>query len=238
MRSARRSAAALAGVLLLASGCARPQAATPYGGQLMVMAPSPGFMTEIGRGKLPDEWVTFGNVGNGHLETVEIGGVPALRVTNGKTPFIAVRRVDGLLDVTPYLSWDWRVTAPSDAPHPVSLIVGFRGTAGGGHDWFSLGPKLPPHDHLLALMWGPSALNRGTLERAGPDGRPPDRYIVRGGSENDGKWFSETVDLSGLYQRLWPRQAEDKVHVVFIGFAAAGGRPPAAMDVAALKLSR
>ena len=38
----------------------------------------------------------------------------------------------------------------------------------------------------------------------GGDGRAVARYVVRGGRENLGRWWQESVDLSALYARAWP----------------------------------
>lgn len=226
-------------VTLLAAGCAPTPAARPYGSELVIMAPSPDFAVEVAHHRLPPDWVTLGRLGSGGLEVVEIDRLPALRVTNGDTPFVAARRVASRLSVTPYLSWAWHVLPAAEGPHPVHLVVGFRDArTPEDSGWLSVAPELPAHDRLLALTWGDSALARGTLEPAGLGGAPPARYVVRGGPANGGWWHAETVDLSAIYHRLWPGRPQDAVRIVFVGLAAGGGAPPAAMHVAAITLSR
>lgn len=240
MSGVRRLHGPFAALLLtLSAGCAPTPAAVPYGGELVVMAPSPDFAAEVAHHRLPPDWVTLGRLGSGELETVELDGLPALRVSSGAAPFVVARRVDARLSVTPYLSWAWYVEPPAEGPHPVHLVVGLRDAAtedDGG--WPSLGEELPAHDRVLALTWGASALSRGALEPAGPGGRPPSRYVVRGGAENGSRWYAETVDLSELYHRLWPGRRQDAVRVVFVGLAAGAATLPRPMHIAAITLSR
>lgn len=241
MSGVRRLLPPPAGLLLvLAAGCAPTPAATPYGGELVVMAPSPDFAAEVAHHRLPPDWVTLGRLGSGELETVELDGLPALRVSSGEAPFVVARRVDARLSVTPYLSWAWYVAPPPEGPHPVHLVVGFRdaGTEEADGGWPQLGAELPAHDRLLALTWGASALSRGTLEPAGPGGQPPSRYIVRGGAEYGQRWYAETVDLAELHRRLWPGRRQNSVRIVFVGLAAGSAAPALPMHVAAITLSR
>ncbi|MBL4614710.1 MAG: hypothetical protein JKY27_07550, partial [Magnetovibrio sp.] len=101
-------------------------------------------------------------------------------------------------------------------------VVGFVGGAPEDTKNDVQGVALPPHDRALALIWGDTALRRGSLSLP-PLERPLEAplYTVRGGRENTRKWWSEAVDLSDLYAKAWPNDKRRKVRITFIGLAAA-----------------
>ena len=52
------------------------------------------------------------------------------------------------------------------------------------------------------------------------------RYTARGGRENTGSWWLETVELSDIYRRAYPDDAAGLSRITFIRIAAAAGKPP------------
>lgn len=202
--------------------CALPRVEVDVAGQIQVLDPPP----LLGTGGIGDDWVIEGpSMG---LSGAVVAGVPAIRMAAGQTGFAFVRRTRALLLATPFLSWSWRLDGTGGRLHPVRVHVGFHGGdpasgSPGGTPFAWLGTALPPHDRLLAVGWGDSALRRGSFDVAGGDGRAVARYTVRGGRENLGRWWQESVDLSALYERAWPGDRMERVTVVFIGFDVAGG---------------
>lgn len=215
-------------ILLFLVGCAVPR--TPVGpeGTLDVITSvfeSPG-------GVLPGDWaIEAGGEAHEHISITEKEGVPAIRVVNGDDPFIAVKRVQAALLATPYLKWAWHMTPHRTGLHPVRLMIGFHGghpesASWGGEPFAWLGSALPPHDRVLSIVFGDSALKRGSLAQPPREGNAAALYTARGGMENASQWWLEDVDLSHLYARAWPGDELGRVQVVFIGVAAAGGRAP------------
>jgi hypothetical protein len=221
------------------SGCAVPRAAVDEAGKLDVLGPTRDFAA----GGLPGDWVIEGEAARDQLAVAERAGVPALRLINGEKGFVLVRRTRALLLATPYLSWSWNVDDHGQGNHPVRLIVGFWGGNPDSASWGSrplvgLGTSLPPHDRSLAIAWADSALKRGSLVLPSAGKRHVPLYVLRGGRENAGIWWFETADLADLYRRLWPNDRIERVQVMFIGLAVAGGRPIAPAYVSGLRLSR
>ena len=155
------------------------------------------------------------------------------------------------------IAFNARGYPPSDVPEDVSMYGQFRavddilavldglgidkahivGLSMGGFAALHFGFRYP--DRALSLTWGESALQRGTLSPPPEsDNRAAPRYSVRGGRENAGSWWLETVDLYDLYHRSWPKDDAGKTQVVFIGVAAAGNRPPAPAYISGIVLSR
>jgi len=225
------------------AGCAVEQATVAPSGLLEVLGPFPGFSPV----ELPGDWAIEkdGGLDEIQLQVVTKQGVPSLKVINGEDSFVVVRRTRAMMLASPYLSWSWNIDPPS-APgyHPVRLVVGFYGgdpqsPSRGSEPLRWLGSALPAHDRALSLTWGESALQRGDLSSAPDDDRrAAPRYTVRGGRENAGAWWLETVDLSDLYRQSWPNDIQGDTRIVFIGIAAAGGRPPAPAHVSGIILSR
>ena len=235
--TARVRVLALAIVLLV--GCAVPRAALePGGGQIPILGPTPGFSPA----NLPASWVIEGTIdGPGQASVVDKDGVPALRLASGPNGFVLARLTRARLLATPYLSWAWNMEPHEGDSHPVGLVVGFHGgnpasRSWGAETWRWLGTALPPHDRRLAIVWGARALTRGSFDGLGEDTRP--RYIQRGGRENTGSWWLETVDLADLYGRAWPEDDSGRVGIVFIGIAAQPAEAPARAHVSGVLLSR
>ncbi|MSO92889.1 MAG: DUF3047 domain-containing protein [Rhodospirillales bacterium] len=220
---------------LMLIGCAEETAMVEPDGKLDVLGPAPGFSTQ----SLPSGWVIAGGAAQARFSVIEYEGIPVLKVTSGDQEVYAVRRVDASLLTTPYLSWSWNVDAHGQGQHPVRLIVGFRGgqTKSGASRSRWSGPSLPAHDRILALTWGDSALNRGTLA-ASDDGRAWPTYTVRGGRENSRNWWLETVDLAQLYAGAWPEDDPSTARLMFIGVAVVASPKTAVAHVAGVQLSR
>lgn len=193
-------------------------------GRLAVMGPDRNFNLDAP----PADWIissdadTGGGKTSGTISSVTIEGVPALEIKSGPKHIIAVRNVNAMMLATPFLSWAWHLSNHGEGIHPVRLVVGFRGGAPQDTELGSQGGDLPPHDRALALVWGDTALRRGTLSLPTPE-QPLQApiYTVRGGRENTRKWWLETVDLAELYAKSWPNDEHRRVRITFIGLAAA-----------------
>ena len=63
--------------------------------------------------------------------------------------------------------------------------------------------SLPPHDRAVVIIWGESALQRGSITKPKSSTRrqAASRYTARGGRENTGSCWLETVELSDIYRR-------------------------------------
>ncbi len=233
--TALRVAAALL-VLATATACAGSGADTEAQRTLAVLGAGDGAWIVEGADALDDSLVS----------PVNKDGVPALRIVNGEDAFALLRPTRTLLMVTPYLSWAWNVDAQGPGRHPVRLMVGFsggrpppparKGRRRPPQEWMEI--PLPPHDRVLSVTWGDSALQRGSLTLG--HGEPGDIpiYTVRGGRENARSWWLETVDLSELYARAWPGDDLSLTHVTFVGVAATAMPPKAAAHVSGIVLSR
>jgi hypothetical protein len=172
------------------------------------------------------------------LTSVSQDGVNALEIRSGPSQMIAVRKVQAMLMATPFLKWDWHLSDHGQGIHPVRIVIGFKGDAGDGTIKQRSGGGLPDHDRALALVWGDTALRRGTLNV--PDPNKPHLaavYTVRGGRENTRKWWRDTVDLSELYRQAWPYDERRTIRITFIGIAAAPHTPPIRGRVSGIELT-
>lgn len=237
----RRAATVIAVGLLLLVGCTLPEAPADPSGTIQILGPVPGFSPD----HPPEDWLIAGN-SHGRLDVGSLDGVPALNIRAGAGPFVLARRTRAVLLASPYLSWTWNMEPQTDGLHPVALIVGFRGGNRKGGGWprglpVSLAAALPSHDRALVLTWADSALQRGSmlpeasLAQAGLT--PAPRYVVRGGRENAGIWWLDTVDLSALYVDAWPEDDIGRVQIVFVAVAATA-RARVGARVAGIMLSR
>ena len=222
IRLALISAAALALV-----ACAAPTTSS---------RPAPeGLLTVMGQGldfaldAPPRDWIIATDAANAGptpaatpLSTTVIDGVPALEMRSGPVRSLAVRRVDAMLLATPYLNWAWHLSDHGKGVHPVRLVVGFKGGIPEDTPVEVMAGGLPEHDRALSLVWGDTALRRGSISLP-PADRPLQAplYTVRGGRENTRRWWKDAVDLSDLYAKAWPGDTRRTVRITFIGVAAA-----------------
>ncbi len=234
------SALIWAPVLVLVAACSKPMTTIQPGGTMNILGPVPAMVSH----PLPDDWITEGKPGPGQLTVVNRDGVPALKVINGRQSFVAVKPARASLLATPYLSWAWNMDPQNQGPHPVRLVIGFLGGNPDSRVWGSgfgkPGVKLPPHDRAVVIVWGESALQRGSITKPKPakHAEAAARYTARGGRENTGSWVFETVDLSDIYRRAWPGDDAGNAQITFIGIAAAPGKMPSAAYISGLRLSR
>jgi hypothetical protein len=227
-------------VAALAAGCTIPEAHVGFDGNLEIFGPDARF-PESG---IPDDWATDGysawRLARDYVRTGTERGTPVLSVSPAPDDgYMLVRRVNAFLLTSPYFRWSWNMTPPENGEHPLRLAIGFFGGAPdsasrGGRPLVYLGTPLPPYDRVLALVWGEKALARGSVDIA----RPTPRYVARGGRENGGLWWTETVDLAQLYRRAWPKDDATRARIVFIGFAAPAADPALKGRFADIVLSR
>ena len=231
-----------AALLFALTACSAPEATIQLGGSLSVLSITEPFDID----ELPDGWVTRGNIPQGAVAGNMALGISTFAVTSSNEPFLIARRISANLLATPYLSWRWRLESGNGEYHPVRIIIGF---AGGGSETIPYrtlsklfpGTTLPDHDRMLSLIWAPSALMRGSLSSANTDKASDIReahYIVRGGAENTGFWWPETVDLASLYKMSWPTDKQTSTHVTFIGLSSAPSKSQLSAYITDLRLSR
>jgi len=194
---------------------------------------------------LPDGWMLSGDAALGQISPSIVDPRHEFKITSSATGFALTRKTDARLPVMPFLSWRWNPIPGDWTYHPVRLLVGFN--EGGKHPAKHTGLarlfpglSLPPHDRTLSIVWGPSALQRGNLiHLKGKKSGPKEAYYtVRGGPENTGRWWSETVDLSRLYAKAWPNDNVHGAKIVFVGIGVAGSRHPRTSLIGDIRLSR
>lgn len=229
-------------MLLILTGCSVKEANVEPEGLLSVLGPFPGFSPE----DLPDDWAIEknGSLDVSQIQIVTKDGLPSLKITNAENSFIVARRTNAMMLATPFLSWSWLIEPPSTTGyHPVRMVIGFYGGDRRSRSRTSqplrwLGSSLPTHDRAMSLVWGESALQRGTLVMPTSDSTNADPlYTVRGGRENTGSWWLETVDLSSLYRQIWPQDDSVNARIVYIGIEAVAGRVPSPACVSDITLS-
>ncbi|MGB0671124.1 MAG: hypothetical protein ACPGNT_06470 [Rhodospirillales bacterium] len=161
----------------------------------------------------PDDGMRADGLGFG-LRYADMDRIPTLQANAGLLPYTAVRTVNSPITVKPFLTWSWRLDGGPlpDGPHPVHLAIGF---GSGDQPQQGKGP-LPEHDRVLLIRFGGSALARGSFDVTTETGSAV-VYVQRGGRENRGRWFTELVDLAGLYHSAWPDAVMTDVRVRFIG---------------------
>jgi hypothetical protein len=147
-----------------------------------------------------------------------------LTLHTARRRFVLARRTNATLLATPYLGWSWRFMAAPGYESDIRMIVAFHGgnpesRSWGGEPFAYLGLKLPPFDRAIAVLWGRSALERGSLAT----GAAIAEYIARGGSEHQDAWWSDNLDLAALYRKAWPDDRIERARIMFVGFAVAEG---------------
>lgn len=240
----------LAGVLLAGfvgglGACALPSAQVDLTGKINLFEPVPGFSLA----DLPDDWIAVGADPKGHAVIRPAVDGPSIRVLGGPAPYALLRRIDASLLATPFLSWSWRVEATGGAVHPARITIGLRDTLESAGRWrppvgLGAGRGLPGFDRTMTLVWGDSALMRGSMghitsDSAATRNQPASaRYVVRGGRENSGRWWRETVDLSDIHAQAWPDLSRDESRLVFIGVTVTADPAAVSADFAGIRLSR
>lgn len=236
--AAGRVALALA-LTLLAAGCTIPEAKVGFDGTLEVFGPDATFP----EGAIPDDWaadgISTGRLAHDFVRVATERSTPVLTLTPADRAYILARRTNAYLLASPFLRWSWNMAPIGRNEHPTRLAVGFYGGAPesvsrGGRPFVYLGNPLPPYDRVLALVWGASALERGFTDTK----QRTVRYVVRGGGENAGRWWTDTVDLSQLYRRAWPKDDPTRARIAFIGFAVSAGDAAQRAKFADIVLSR
>ncbi len=219
-RGVTLAAVVCAGLICVSlGGCVVPQAEVGPEGTLEVFGP-----TALADGPiLPDDWVleSEGVRASGRNIAVSGGdGSATLTLTTGPSRFVLARRVKASLLASPYIGWSWRMAPAAGREADIRLLVGFHAGNPESRSWGSepfahLGTNLPPFDRAIAIVWGNSALERGSLSTAAaiPE------YTARGGAEHTDQWWSDNLDLADLYRKAWPNDRIERVRIMFVGFA-------------------
>ena len=227
---------------LALSACSTLDATIQLGGSLNVFSTNQSFdITD-----LPDDWVTRGKISKRAVSATSALGSTTVSVVSTHKPYLFARRVQASLLATPYLSWRWKILSGSQGNQPIRIVIGFSegGASPIERSTFTQlfpGSALPRHDRVLSLLWAPSALMRGNLKPivvSGKSKKLEAHYAVRGGAENVGFWWPETVDLASLYKLSWPTDTQSSVQVRFIGVTSATSKSSMTTLLSDLRLSR
>lgn len=229
------------GLALLLAGCSHPGEAIPLGNGLAVLGPDVAFERALKGGRLPTDWAVVGKPPKGSLAVTVVDGSSALRVQGGGEGFAILRRTRASLLATPYLSWAWNAAPARSGAHPVSIVIGLRDRRHPvERSWWRMGEAPASAERLISIVWAETALGRGTV--VGPIRRKGEAeradYIARGGQEQGGRWWIDTVDLSLIHHQVWPKDDPAQMDVVLIGVAASPADAPATMNVAQIRLAR
>ena len=206
----------------LLTGCAERIVVSAIGpdGTLAILKPDSQFSRALAKG----QWVIVGDPSPGALVITKQDGIPALKFTHSSDDFFLVRPIEANLMATPYLDWSWRMSAHEGPYHSVSLMIGMRAPEGSPH---ASTPSLAPWirgttgaNRILSIRWSKSALERGYLAPHPGSSSNAIIYSARGGTENAGLWWRESLDLSRLYGQAWPSEDLTKSRIVFIALKA------------------
>lgn len=233
------------GTLLFLGACTAPPSAVPMSETLDVLPLSGHFDVD----KLPPDWIVTGDLSPTQVSGGRATGYPMIGVTSGEDALLIARRTDAHLAVTPYLHWAWMVRKGTATVHPVRIVAGIRsqpqdkekpGFLAGLMAKVSGSRGLPKHDRLISVLWGNSALQRGMVSPVtkAAKGRQQVQYTARGGRENAGSWWDDSIDLSRLFKQSWPNDDALAARVVLIGVAAQSVPAPQTMSIGGLRLSR
>lgn len=228
--------------LFTINACTVHEATIQLGGSLNIFSTDQLF--DIAH--IPDDWVVSDNIPTKAIFATSTLGSSTVSIISAANQYHFARRVQASLLATPYLSWRWKLQAGKWKYHPVRIIVGFSG--GGAtpspptlFNKLFPGPALPPHDRVLSFLWAPSALMRGYLKpipNSGKSSKKESHYVVRGGTENVGFWWHDTVDLASLYKSSWPTDAQELVQIRFIGVDSGASKSQITTYISDLRLSR
>ncbi len=224
------------------SACAPPRSASPLGGTLDVLGPDRAFSTALNNDHIPDDWVLSGSPSASALRISTLDRIPALNITAEKQSFALARRVNALMLATPYLSWAWHVAPPKSGPHPVRIIVGLVNRDEElRRPWWQIGGRDEDVvDRIITIIWNGTALGRGNIIKLQTAEDRPEaaEYIVRGGPEQGGRWWVDTVDLSLIHRQVWQRDDPAKIEIKYIGIAVKPSSQTSSMGIATLRLQR
>ncbi len=239
-----RRLATVAVLSALAGACAQPREGKVVGSTLEILGPTVAFAEQLRGRELPSDWIVGGDPPPGSLSVDAVERLPALRVIPGRKAYTLLRRTRASLLAAPYLSWHWHVAETDRATHPVRIVVGFANVRNPGERrsaWFPGSDSLPDEvDRLAMIVWTDSGLRRGTarmLTRGDAEAEAFE-YAVRGGGENAGKWWVDSVDLSRLFAGAWPDVELAGIEVRLVGIAAAPHTGGGTMHFANIRLSR
>ncbi len=144
---------------------------------------------------------TFKRHGPMEISQVERDGKAAIRLKTQDSASMLYRMVDISIDDYPNLTWQWLIEQGINAnfdemtsegdDHPARFFLGFRDAEG--------------EERHLEIVWGNDVLKAGDWKHLsyffGQKSFP--HFVANGGRKNEGKWFSEEVDLAELYSELW-----------------------------------
>lgn len=210
---------------------------------------------EFAKAGLSGDWISDPQNGSPGVAFADKDGISALRLTAASERAFVGRRLDSSLIGGPYLRWAWyletasgdkaghrlsEATAPPEKP--LRLRIAFRG---GPHEeagvpaspWMASG--VPPHDRLLDLVWDwrPAATAPG-LPGVMPPGCSVPCIPIPKQPEHTDQWWLEAADLEKIYQRFWPEDQLQKVHVVFVALVLEPSPVPMTGYLADLDLRR
>lgn len=224
------------------SACAPPRSASPLGGTLDVLGPDQAFTKALSNDDIPDDWVLSGTPSASALRISTIDQIPALNINAENQSFALVRRVNASMLATPYLSWAWHVAPPKSGTHPVRIIVGLvNRDAESKRPWWKIGGRDEDVvDRVITVVWNDTALGRGNIIKLKTAEDRPEaaEYIARGGPEQGGRWWVDTVDLSLIHRQIWQHDDPAKIDIKYIGIAAKPSAQTSSMGVATLRLQR
>lgn len=226
--------------LMIASACTKPMVVTAVqpDGSLEILGPGPHFARAFEDGW----WIVSGDIGPGSLIVTEKSGQRALLIPPGDDEFTILRPVDAILLSSPFLSWSWLLEPGASENQDISVLVGFISPMGTvvapSFDSLPEAADETLANRALEIRWAASALMRGDLTIPTQENKDLPQYLVRGGRENTGRWWRESIDLSYLYTRLWPGEDPAKARIVFIAIHAGPDRVDTPAYIADMRLYR
>lgn len=228
MTPSMRLGACAAVLVMLLNGCVLSQAEVGPEGALEVFSTG----TLVRGSTLPDDWVIEADGGADARRNIEVdasSGSATLTLRPAATRYVLARRTKATLLASPYIGWTWQMSAQSGHEGDIRMIIGFYGgnpesRSWGGEPFARLGTRLPPFDRAISILWGGSALERGSLSTS----TAIPEYIARGGAEHEDRWWTDNLDLAELYRKAWPDDRFERTRIMFVGFAVAA--EPAAAE--------
>ena len=189
-------------------------------------------------------WVQKGSISEKNLNLNTTSAGPILNITSLQEPFVFGRKTNKSILVTPFLNWNWRPKLGNWNHHPISIFVALKS----GNTILKKPVKLlrfisksqfPIYDRGIFIIWGNKTMSKGTLthREKTKQTKKEINYIVRGGHENTGRWWSETLDIAALYKRAWPNDTLKATKIIFVGIASAPSKYTETMQLRNLEIS-